>query len=99
KQFDDKRAWLDAYWERPDVNVAGQPHVQQAVRWNLLQLAQATARAEEQGIPAKGLTGTGHGGHYFWDAEIYGLPYLTYTSPEVARIARRFRYMLLDAAR
>lgn len=99
KQFDDQRAWLDAYWERSDVYVAGQPHVQQAVRWNLFQLAQASARAEEQGIPAKGLTGSGYGGHYFWDAEIYVLPYLTYTSPEFARNALRFRYMLLDAAR
>lgn len=99
KQFDDQRDWLDAYWRRSDVTVTGQPHIQQAVRWNLFQLAQAAARAEEQGIPAKGVTGAGYGGHYFWDTEIYVLPYLTYTSPEFARNALRFRYLLLDAAR
>ena len=69
------------------------------VRWNLFQLAQATARAEQSGVPAKGVTGSGYGGHYFWDTEIYVLPFLTYTSPRMARSALRFRYNMLDAAR
>ena len=43
------------------------------------------------GIAAKGVTGSGYGGHYFWDTEIYVLPFLTYTSPNVARNALRFR--------
>ncbi len=98
-QFDDQRAWLDGFWERSDVEIAGQPELQQAVRWNLFQLAQATARAEGNGIPAKGLTGSGYSGHYFWDTEIYVLPFLTYTTPLVARNALRFRYTMLEAAR
>ncbi len=69
------------------------------MRWNLFQLAQATARAEGNGVPAKGLTGSGYSGHYFWDTEIYVLPFLTYTSPRYARNALRFRYQMLDAAR
>ena len=75
------------------------PTVQQAIRWNLFQLAQATGRAEQSGVPAKGVTGSGYGGHYFWDTEIYVLPFLTYTSPRMARSALRFRYNMLDAAR
>ena len=99
QQFDDQRAWLDAYWARSDVEVDGQPAMQQAIRWNLFQIAQATARAEQSGVPAKGVTGSGYGGHYFWDTEIYVLPFLTYTSPKMARSALRFRYNMLDAAR
>ncbi|MGH3358558.1 MAG: glycoside hydrolase family 65 protein, partial [Nocardioidaceae bacterium] len=99
KQFDDQRAWFDAYWARTDVEVGGQPEVQQALRWNLFQLAQASARAEGSGVPAKGVTGSGYGGHYFWDTEIYVMPFLTYTSPRLARNALRFRYQMLDAAR
>jgi alpha,alpha-trehalose phosphorylase len=38
-------------------------------------------RAEGTGIPAKGLTGQAYEGHYFWDTEIYVLPFLTYTLP------------------
>lgn len=98
RQFADQRAWLDAYWQRSDVEVADQPALQQAIRWNLFQLAQAAARAEGNGIPAKGMTGTGYGGHYFWDSEIYVIPYFVYTSPLLARNALRYRYTMLPAA-
>ncbi|PFG43892.1 alpha,alpha-trehalose phosphorylase [Isoptericola jiangsuensis] len=95
----EQREWLDDFWARSDVEVGGRPEIQQAIRWNLFQLAQATARAEGNGVPAKGLTGSGYGGHYFWDTEIYVLPFLTYTSPRFARNALRFRYHMLGAAR
>ncbi|WP_028707318.1 glycoside hydrolase family 65 protein [Propionicicella superfundia] len=97
--FARQRAWLDDFWERSDVEIADQPELQQAVRWNLFQLIQASARAEGAGIPAKGQTGSGYDGHYFWDTEIYALPFLTYTSPSFARNGLRFRYTMLDAAR
>ncbi|MGA8986800.1 glycoside hydrolase family 65 protein [Aeromicrobium sp.] len=99
QQFADQRAWLDDFWARSDVEVPGQPEIQQALRWNLFQIAQASARAEGTGIAAKGVTGSGYGGHYFWDTEVYVLPFLTYTTPRSARNALRFRYTLLDAAR
>ncbi|MCZ4501080.1 MAG: kojibiose phosphorylase, partial [Marmoricola sp.] len=94
-----QKARLDAYWARTDVVVKGQPVMQQAIRWNLFQLAQATARADGSGIAAKGVTGSGYGGHYFWDTEVYVLPFLTYTSPNAARNALRFRHSMLDSAR
>ena len=99
RQFADQRAFLDDFWARSDIEVPGQPDVQQALRWNLFQIAQASSRAEGTGIPAKGVTGSGYGGHYFWDTEVYVLPFLTYTTPRAARNALRFRYTLLDAAR
>lgn len=96
---DDQKNWLADFWERSDVRIPGQPELQQAVRWNIYQLIQASARAETQGVPAKGLTGSGYGGHYFWDTEIYVMPFLTYTNPQFARNAMRFRYKMLPAAR
>ncbi|MDQ6526185.1 glycosyl hydrolase family 65 protein [Nocardioides sp. LHD-245] len=98
-QYAGQRAWLDAFWARADVEVAGQPALQQAIRWNLFSVLQASARAEGQGIAAKGVSGSGYGGHYFWDTEIYVMPFLTYTMPWAARNALRFRYNLLDSAR
>jgi alpha,alpha-trehalose phosphorylase len=94
-----QREWFDAYWARSDVEVEGHADLQQAIRWSLFQLAQAGARAEGSGIPAKGVTGSGYEGHYFWDTEIYVLPYFMYTTPLVARSALRFRYTMLPAAR
>ncbi len=91
--------WFARFWEAGDVVIEDNPVVQQAVRWSLFQLVQASARCEGTGIPAKGLTGSGYEGHYFWDTEVYVLPYLTYTMPRAARNLLRFRYSLLDAAR
>jgi alpha,alpha-trehalose phosphorylase len=97
-----QRDHLDRFWDRADVQVeVGEqtPGVQQAVRWNLFQLAQASWRAEGTGIPAKGLTGQAYEGHYFWDTEIYILPFLTYTQPRIARNLLRFRHGMLPHAR
>src|SRR3712207_4540519 len=60
---------------------------------------QAAARAEGLGVPAKGVTGRGYEGHYFWDSEIYVLPFLVHTHPRWARQALEFRCRMLDAAR
>jgi alpha,alpha-trehalose phosphorylase len=73
--------------------------IQQAIRFNLFQILQASARAEHVGVPAKGLTGRAYEGHYFWDTEIYLLPFLAYTSPWIARNILRVRYRMLDLAR
>ncbi len=96
---DTQRRWLEEFWADADVRVVGQPAVQQALRWNLFQLAQASARADGRGIAAKGVTGSGYSGHYFWDTEIYVLPYLMHTRPAVAEAALSFRHAMLPAAR
>ena len=88
-----------AFWERSDVEIEGAPDVQRAVRFNLFQLMQATARAEGLGVAAKGVTGRGYEGHYFWDTEIYVVPFLMHTSPRWARQVLDFRVGMLDAAR
>ena len=49
--------------------------------------------------PAKGVTGRGYEGHYFWDTEIYVVPFLAHTSPEWARQVLDFRCGMLEAAR
>lgn len=98
-----QREHLDRAWGRADVQVRiegpADGRLQQAIRWNLFQLIQASWRAEGAGIPAKGLTSQTYDGHYFWDTEIYVLPFLTYTQPRIARNLLRFRYTMLGEAR
>jgi alpha,alpha-trehalose phosphorylase len=94
-----QRAYLDDVWDRADVEVEGDPLLQQAVRYALFQVVQAAARAEQRAIPAKGLTGRGYDGHTFWDMETYTLPVLTYTAPMAARDALRWRHSTLGLAR
>lgn len=95
----EQRAWFEAFWKASDVEIDGDPALQQAVRFNLLTIGQASARADRQGVPAKGVTGSGYEGHYFWDTEIYVVPFLTFTQPQVARNLLHFRNRMLPAAR
>jgi alpha,alpha-trehalose phosphorylase len=97
-----QRNELARFWDRADVRVRlrdGSVRLQQAIRWNLFQVAQATWRAEGAGVPAKGLTGQAYEGHYFWDCETYLLPMLSYTWPRIARNLLRFRHSMLPRAR
>jgi alpha,alpha-trehalose phosphorylase len=94
-----QRDFLDLYWARADVQIDGDDDVQQAVRFGLFHVLQATCRAERRAIPAKGLTGPGYDGHSFWDTETFVLPVVTYTWPEAARDALRWRHSTLDIAR
>jgi alpha,alpha-trehalose phosphorylase len=96
---EEQRVWLDEFWAASDVEIRADEAGQQAVRWNIFQLAQATAQTQEHGIAAKGVTGGGYEGHYFWDTETYVIPFLAYTSPERARKALRFRWRQLPQAR
>jgi alpha,alpha-trehalose phosphorylase len=107
KLVEGQSKYLDDFWRRSDVQVEGDPafmdrpegEFQQAIRWNLFQILQAVGRAEGVGVPAKGLTGQTYEGHYFWDTEIYVLPFLIYTAPRIARNLLRFRHSMLDKAR
>ncbi len=95
----EQRAWLDRFWARIDIAVDGDDAVQQAIRWNLFQMAQASAQIGGRGIAAKAVTASGYDGHYFWDTEIYMVPLLAYTNPEAARDLLHFRHRTLPAAR
>ena len=103
-----QQQYMDDFWRRSDVQVQNlrtgrvrrtTVEVQQAIRFNLFHILQASARADNAGVPAKGLTGSAYEGQYFWDTEIYVLPFLIYTSPRIARNLLLFRYRMLDKAR
>lgn len=82
-----------------DVKIEGDPIAQQAVRWAIFQLNQASAAVQLRGIGAKGLTGQAYQGHHFWDTDVFVLPFLCATNPAAAREVIRFRYATLPKAR
>jgi alpha,alpha-trehalose phosphorylase len=94
-----QREALDDFWRGADVELVGDPELQQAVRFGLFHSLQASARAERRAIPAKGLTGPGYDGHAFWDTETFVLPLLTYTASDSARDALLWRHSTLPLAR
>ena len=95
----EQRQYLDEFWSGADVEVDGDPEVQQAVRFGLFHILQAGARAENRAIAAKGLTGPGYDGHTFWDTEMFVLPVLTYTHPSAAADVLRWRHVVLPKAK
>jgi alpha,alpha-trehalose phosphorylase len=96
---DAQKKYLAEFWARADVELKGDPDVQQAIRFAMFHVLQSAARAEQRAIPAKGLTGPGYDGHTFWDAETFVLPMLTYTVPGAAADILRWRSQILDMAR
>ncbi len=95
----EQRTYLDKFWDSADIELDGDEELQQAIRFALFHVLQASARGETRPIPAKGLTSPGYDGHSFWDQETFVLPVLTYTMPEAARDALQWRHSILDKAR
>lgn len=91
--------FMSDFWRRADVEINGDTAMQQGIRVNLFHLLQSTGRDGLTSIASKGLTGEGYEGHYFWDTEIYILPFFLYSFPEISRKLLEYRYSILDSAR
>jgi len=90
---------LKDFWDKSDIHISGDPLLQQGMRFNLFHIYQSVGKDGHSNIGAKGLTGPGYDGHYFWDTEIYIIPFLLFTSPDLARKLLEFRYNILPQAR
>lgn len=93
------RQALAGYWQSAGMEIESDPALQLAVRFNLFHIFQSASRAGGQSIAAKGLTGEGYEGHYFWDTEAFVLPVLALTAPQLARHLIEYRVSRLTDAR
>ncbi len=96
---EENRLFLEAFWQKADIEINGDLPLQQAVRFNLFHLLQSVGRDGKTNICAKGLTGEGYEGHYFWDTEMYVVPAFLYSCPDISRKLLEYRYHTLDKAR
>jgi alpha,alpha-trehalose phosphorylase len=94
-----QQQYLADFWAHADVEIAGDDALQQGIRFNQFHLLQSVGRDGRTNIAAKGVTGEGYEGHYFWDTEIYIFPFFLYTKPEIARQLLEYRYAGLAQAR
>lgn len=86
-------------WAGAALAIDGDDALTQALRFDLFQLHQSATRDANHSIAAKGLSGEGYEGHYFWDAEAFMLPVLALQAPEKARTLLTYRIGKLDHAR
>ncbi len=94
-----QRMYLDAFWRRSRVRIAGNEQTQAYLDLCVYELLCAAGQNGRSSVAAKGLSGEGYEGHYFWDCETYVFPFFLYTAPEMAKKLLDYRFHLLDAAR
>ena len=95
----EQKSYMDKFWSEASVNIEGDAKLSLALSFNLYQLLQSVAKDEYGHIAAKGLSGEGYEGHYFWDTEIYVQPFFTLVYPELSRTLLTWRYRILPFAR
>lgn len=91
--------YMAHFWKNSDVIIEGDTKLQEGIRFNLYQLLQSAGKDPYSNIAAKGLSGEGYEGHYFWDTEIFMFPVFLMTNPEIAKNLLLYRYSILDSAR
>ncbi len=88
------------YWDQSDITIEGDDECQLAIRFCAYHVLIAAPRHDENAsIGAKTLSGLGYKGHVFWDTELFALPPLTLTQPQLARNLLMYRYHRLEGAR
>lgn len=99
KLKEQQKSYMQDFWKTADVEIKGNEELQQGLHFNLFHIIQSAGRDGKTGMGAKGLSGEGYEGHYFWDTEMYVLPVLIFTEPETARKLLDYRYATLPQAR
>ncbi len=96
---------LREFWQYADITIDSDTDreeaalLQEGIRFNLYHLLQSIGRDRFANIAAKGLSGEGYEGHYFWDTEIFMFPVFLFSHPDLARQLLIYRYTTLDEAR
>lgn len=92
-------AW-QSRWAEHEIEVQGPAEDVQGFRYGVFQLLQSPdRRAEVTNIAARGLTSEYHSGHFFFNTELYLVPYYAAAEPSVARALIMHRVSTLEAAR
>lgn len=95
----EQKAYLEDFWRVADIEVVGDDEIQAGILFNMFHLLQSVGKDGKTNIAAKGLSGEGYQGHYFWDTEIYVMPFFIHTKPEIARTLMEYRHLILPKAR
>ncbi|MHC5003381.1 MAG: glycosyl hydrolase family 65 protein [Planctomycetota bacterium] len=88
-----------ARWSRSDVLVEGDDDSQRALRASIHHLLRAHPDDPGLAVDAKAYSGEAYWGRFFWDTELFLLPFYLYTDPDRAVSLARFRVGALPAAR
>ena len=91
--------YLEDFNRRCSIDILDNKELDNAMDFMKFHMLQSTTQDIYGNIAAKGLTGEGYEGHYFWDTEIFLFPLWLYWDEERAKNLLLYRYNQLDAAR
>ncbi|MGB4659918.1 MAG: hypothetical protein WBI07_12105, partial [Mobilitalea sp.] len=92
-------AWSDK-WKNSDIELHGDDKLQTALRYNIFQLIQTNSERDNTvNIGARGIMHSRYKGCYFWDTDIFMLPFYIHTNPAAAKNLVMYRYLKLPDAR
>lgn len=94
-----QKNYLNDFWTNSGIEIYGNDNDQKSIRFMQYQLLQNVGIDSYSNVSAKGLSGEGYEGHYFWDTEIYIFPVLVVNQPQRAKSLLEYRYNILDSAR
>lgn len=94
-----QKAYLDDFWRHARVIVEDDGELQTQLDFCLYGMLCSAGKDGLSNVAAKGLSGEGYEGHYFWDSEIYVFPFFLLTEPDSAKALLQYRYAHLDDAR
>ncbi len=94
-----QQEYLKEFWNNSSMEIIGDKDLNESLCFNMYQLLQSAGYDGYSSIAAKGLSGEGYEGHYFWDTEMFMVPYFAMTNPAIARKLLEYRYKTLDKAR
>ncbi|MDR2072885.1 MAG: family 65 glycosyl hydrolase [Spirochaetaceae bacterium] len=97
--YSSQEEYLKKFWESAFLEIDGDEKLSDAVKYNMYQLLQSAGRDDKGSMAAKGLSGEGYEGHFFWDTEMYIEPFFILTQSSIGRDLISYRYAILDEAR
>ena len=97
--YEKQAAYLAKVWEDCALDVDGDEALNEALHYNVYQLIQSAGKDPHSNIAAKGLSGEGYEGHYFWDTEMYMQPFFVLNARDIAANLIRNRHAMLPKAR
>ncbi len=97
--YSGQRDYLKNFNLSSSIDFLDNKELDNAIEFMKFHLLQSTTQDTYGNIAAKGLSGEGYEGHYFWDTEIFLFPVWLMWDSNRARNLLLYRYGLLDSAR
>ncbi|MCL2560398.1 MAG: hypothetical protein FWE07_07905 [Turicibacter sp.] len=94
-----QREYLADFWDTAKVEIEADDNLEESVNFGTYSLLSSLGTNGKSSIAAKGLSGSGYEGHYFWDTEMYIFPTFLHVAPNLAKQMLQFRINTIGKAR